>query len=337
MPHPDTAPLAATRPWVPLLAVAILASVGFALASDSFLTPFNIYVILANATLLALIGFSQMTVLAVGEFNLAVGSIGALVGVAVGYLLIAVGLPLVPALLGGLLLGALCGLLNGVLVTLFQVGGFIITLATGGAFAGIALATTQTVPYTGLPTLLNQFGTGRYGAMPFVLIVALGVAVWLGVLYRWRRTGRMMLAVGGNPEAAELSGLSPRRAVLWAHTLSGLLAGMAGIVAMAQLHEANPTAGAGWLIQSFTIPIIGGTLLTGGEISVIGILVASLILATINDGLILLNVDPIWIRLVEGVLVFAAVLFGRAQLASIRRLVGRIRFGGGTVPAGGRP
>ena len=153
--------------------------------------------------------------------------------------------------------------------------------------------------------------------------MALIAAAALGTMYRWRRTGRMMLAVGGNPEAAELSGLSKTQAIVWAHTLSGLLAGTAGVVAMAQLHEANPSAGTGWLIQSFTLPIIGGTLLTGGEVSIVGILVAGLILATINDGLILVNVNAIWITLVEGVLIFLAVLLGRSRFLDLGRLIQR--------------
>lgn len=306
-------PPRARRPWVPLLAVALVSSAGFALVSGQFFTPFNVYVILSSATLLSLIGFSQLTVLAVGDFSLAVGSIGSLVGVVAGHLMVTRGLPLAPALAASLALGLLCGSINGALVAMSGVGGFVITLATGGAFAGIALAVTETVPYTGLPPMLNGFGTGRLGPLPAVLAVGLLVAVWLSVLYGWRRTGRMMLAFGGNPDAARLSGLSRTAALMWGHSLSGLLAGAAGIVAMAQLHEANPSAGSAWLIQSFTIPIIGGTLLTGGEVSIVGILVASLILATINDGLILANVDAIWVTLVEGVLVFLTVLLGRSR------------------------
>lgn len=309
------------QPWVSLLLVAVAASIGFALLSDRFLTAFNIYVILSSATLLALIGFSQMIVLGVGEFSLAVGAIGELVGVVTGYMLVTRGVPLAAALVGGLAFGTFCGLVNGVLVGTTGVGGFVITLATGGGCAGVALATTETVPYTGLPPLLNLFGTGRLGPIPYVLVVALIAAAALGTMYHWRRTGRMMLAVGGNPEAAELS---------------GLLAGAAGVVAMAQLHEANPSAGTGWLIQSFTIPIIGGTLLTGGELSIIGILVASLILATINDGLILVNVNPIWITLVEGVLIFLAVLLGRSQNLDFRRII-QSALRSRSVPAGGRP
>ena len=311
----------ARRPWVPLLFVAILASIGFAALSDRFLTGFNIYVVLSSATLLSLIGYSQLTVLSVGEFSLAVGGIGEFVGIVVGFLLVTCNVPLLPAILAGLVTGVVCGLINGFLVARSGVSGFVITLATGGAFAGLSLAITQTAPYTGLPPLLNHFGTGRIGPVPYVISLAIIAAILLGVLYRWRQAGRTMLAVGGNREAAALSGLSQQAALLWGHALSGLLAGAAGILAMAQLHEANPSAGTDWLIQSFTIPIIGGTLLTGGSVSVFGILIASLILATINDGLILVNVNPFWVTLVEGLLVFLAVLLGRAQEWRIYRWI----------------
>ena len=333
---PPDAPRNARPPWVSLLAVAVLASVGFALGSAQFLTAFNIYVILSSASLLAIIGFSQMVVLAVGEISLAVGAIGELAAVVTGHLLVTRGVPLAPALVGGLAFGTVLGLVNGLLVATTGVGGFVITLATGGACAGIALAITETVPYTGLPAAFNAFGTGRLGPLPFVLIVAAVAAVALGTLYRWRRTGRAMLAVGGNAEAAELSGLSRRRAIVTAHALSGLLASAAGLVAMAQLHEANPNSGTGWLIQSFTLPVIGGTLLTGGELSVVGILVAALILATINDGLILVNVNPVWITLVQGALIFMAMLLGRFRGLDLGRLTGGL-LRGRAAPAGGRP
>jgi ribose transport system permease protein len=298
---------------VPLLGVMLLASVVFTLISSEFLTTFNIYVILSSAALLAVIGLSQLSVLSVGEFSLAVGGIGEFSAVIVGYLLVRRGVPLAPALLAGLAVGTAAGFVNGVLVAKSGVSGFIVTLATGGAFAGASLAITETSPYTGLPHVFNSFGTGRLSFLPYCLGATLVVAVVVAVLYRSRPAGRRMLAVGGNAEAAELSGLSKTRAIIWAHSLSGLLASIAGVIAMAQLHEANPSAGTDWLIQSFAIPIIGGTALAGGSVSVGGVLVAAVILATINDGLILSDVDPFWVTLVEGLLIFVAVLLGRAQ------------------------
>lgn len=301
------------QPWIPLLAVAIAWSVALSLVSNRFLTSFNIYVVLSNAALLSVIGFSQLTVLSVGEFSLAVGGIGELAGVIVGFLLASHGIPLVPAVAAGLLAGAGCGFLNGLLVAKSGVSGFVITLATGGAFSGGALAITHNNAFTKLPAALNVFGYGRLWFVPYIASAALIVAVALSAMYRWRRIGRLLLAVGGNAEGAELSGLSKTEAIIWAHTLSGLLAAVAGTMAMAQLHEANASAAIGWLIQSFTVPIIGGTSLSGGSVSIVGVLVAGLILAAINDGLLLLNVNPYWITLVEGVLVFLAVLLGQAQ------------------------
>jgi ribose transport system permease protein len=315
-------------PWVPLVGIALVASVVLAIVSEEFLSSANGYVILSSAALVCVIGFSQLIALSVGEFSLAVGGIGTFTAIVLGNLLVKQGVPLAPALLGALVVGAVCGFVNGVLVAKSGVNGFIITLATGGAFAGIALGITQTTPYTGLPQALTTFGTGRAGPFPYLMIATIVVALGLGAMFRWFRVGRMMLAVGGNPEAAALSGLSPARAVIWAHTLSGLMAGIAGIMATAQLHEANPSVGTEWLISSFTVAIIGGTVLSGGSVSVLGLFVASLILATINDALVLLNVNPYWVTLVEGLLVFVAVVLGRGSIVQfLRNVVAGLRPG----------
>jgi ribose transport system permease protein len=311
-------------PWAPLVGVALLASVVFIVLSNEFLRTFNVYTILSAAALMAVVGFAQVTVLSVGEFSLAVAGIGSLTGVIVGNLLVKQGVPLVPAIVIGLALGALCGLANGLLVARSGVDGFIITLATGGGFAGLTLAITKSQPYSNLPGVVNSVGTGRIAFIPYILVVTVLVAAALGALYRWRKTGRTMLAVGGNAEAAELSGLSAARAKVWAHTLSGLLSGVAGVMAMAMAHEADPNAGVDWLIQSFTVAIIGGTALAGGIVSIGGVLVAALILAIINNGLVLVNVTPFWMTFVEGVLVFAAVVLGRAaNWQTFRGVLGR--------------
>lgn len=311
-------------PWVPLLVVILVGSVVMSLVTSQFLTTFNIYVILSEAALLALVGLSQLTVLSVGEFSLAVGGIGGLTGVVVGYLLVNDVMALGPALIIGLALGAAAGLANGVLVAKSGVNGFVITLATGGAFAGISLAITHSDLYTDFSRTLDRFGAGKWGFFPYILVATILISLALGALYRWHRVGRMMLAVGGNAEAAELSGLSPARAIIWAHLLSGLLAAGAGIMAAAKLHQIDPTTGAEWLITSFAVAIIGGTALTGGSISITGVLVASIILATINNSLILLEVNRFWVTLVEGLLVFVAVVLGRGgNFDLLRNLVGR--------------
>ena len=123
--------------------------------------------------------------------------------------------------------------------------------------------------------------------------------------------GRELLAFGGNPQAAELSGISRERVVVSAHVLSGLLAAAAAVLAVAQLGSAQPTIGADWLLLSFAAPIIGGAALTGGHISVLGTMFAVLLLGLIQNGMVLAKVDPYWVQFVLGALILAAVGLNR--------------------------
>lgn len=300
-------------PWAPLLAVVVVGSAIVASVNRQFLTPSNAYVVIASASLLCIIGLAQVMVLSVGEFSLAIGGIGALSGVAMGYLLVERGAPLLAAVFVAMLVGTIAGLANGLLITRSGVDGFVITLASGGAFTGLALGITETQPYNGLPEAFTVFGTGRIGFVPYLAFATIGLSAAAAAFFRWHRVGRLLLAVGGSREAAALSGLSPARAVVAAHTLSGLLAGAAGVMAAAQLHEANASVGAEWVITSFTVAIIGGTSLSGGVVSIGGLIIAGLILALIKDALVMLSVNPLWVALTQGALILAAVFFGRSN------------------------
>jgi ribose transport system permease protein len=299
---------------MPLLITVAMGGIVLSVLNDRFLTSFNVYVILSDAAILFVIGAAQLVVLSVREFNLAVGGIGALAGIALGWALSGSGVPLVVAILLCLAVGAACGWLNGIIVSTSKVNGFIVTLATGGVFSGIAVGATESRPYTVFPDALATFGQGRWGFVPYLLLCAIAVAILMAVLYRWARLGRSFLAVGGNPEAAELSGLKPGRAAVWAHTLSGLLAAVAGLMVVAKVQSARPTSGADWLIESFVVAIIGGTSLLGGVVSIAGALVAALVLAVIHDGLIVSDVNEYWVTAINGLVIFAAVLLGGAQL-----------------------
>lgn len=298
-------------PWFPLFVTVILGSIAYGSLKGQFFTQFNVFVILSEAAILFVIGAAQLVVLSVGEFNLAVGGIGALSGITLGYLAQDGRYPLVLGVAATLAVGALCGLLNGLVVALSKVNSFIVTLATGGLFSGIALGATSAAAYTQFPGALVRFGQGHWGFVPVLILGAAVTAIYLSVLYRWRPLGRAFLAVGGSRETAELSGLSSRRAVVWAHALSGLLAAVAAAMSVANIQSASPSAGSTWLIESFVIAIIGGTSLVGGVVSVTGALVAALLLAVIQDALIVSNVNPYWVTAINGLVVFVAVLFGR--------------------------
>lgn len=298
-------------PWMPLLVTALLAGVVLSTVKDEFATSYNLFVILQAAAGYALIGFASMVVLAVRDISLAVGGLGSLCAVVFGWAVQDAGWGPWAAAGLALLVGALCGLVNGLVIVGTGLTGFVVTLATGTALTGLALGLTSSAAFTEIPASWTSLGQGRLGFMPAIALITLGVAVVLLVLYRWVPIGRRMLATGGNPEAARLSGISGTHALVTAHVLSGVLAAIAAVVFVGRLGSASPDLGSTWVLISFAVPIIGGTALAGGRVSVPGALVAACVLSFINDALILLDVSQYGVLFAQGALVFVAVLAGR--------------------------
>ncbi|MDW6024876.1 ABC transporter permease [Mesorhizobium sp. BAC0120] len=297
--------------WSGLLGAIVLGVVVLSWLSPAFLTEFNIYVMLRSFCVALLVGFAQMVTLAVGQMNIAVGALGGLVAITVGGLMETFGLPIAVAVPVAVGIGALGGLLNGVLTARTGINGFIITLATASAFTGINLGITQSIPYYKLPPAFVAFGSERIFGFPFLLIAPVIVAALLALFLARTIPGRHLLAVGGNPQAAELSGISRDRTIMLAHVLSGTLAGGAAVLAVAQLGSAQPSIGTDWLLISFAAPIIGGAALTGGNVSVFGTSLAVILIALIENGMVLANVDPYWVQFLLGALILAAVWLNR--------------------------
>jgi ribose transport system permease protein len=305
--------------WAGLAAIFVFGSVAAALLSPSFLTEFNIYVMLRSASVELLVAFSQMIVLAIGQMNLAVGALGGLVAVLFGATLQLLGLPLPLAIVVALLIGFAGGLINGLLTTRTGINGFIITLATGSAFTGINLGITQSRPFHGVPAEFVAFGDSRWGFVPALLWPSLIVAPLLAIFLYRLKSGRKLLAVGGNARAAELSGVSTVAMIILAHTISGGLAGLAAVLTVCQLGAAQPEIGSNWLLISFAGPIIGGTSLAGGYVSIPGSMLAVLVIALIENMLVLMRVDPYWVRFALGGLVLVTVGLNRWRVLQIGR------------------
>ncbi len=310
--------------WAPLLLATLAAGIVLSFVSRQFGTTFNIYTILQTAAIYAAIGLSQMVVLAVADMSLAVGGIAGLATIVVGGLYGAEHWPVALAIAAGIGLGLACGLVNGLIIVTMRLSGFIVTLATGTAFTGIAYGITSATPYSTIPPALVSLGQGRVSFFSYLLLPAIALTIAVGAGFRWLPIGRSLLAVGGNREAALLSGISRARAIVVAHTLSGVLAGITAVMYIGVLQSATPATGSDWLIISFAVPIIGGTALAGGEAPAAGCFVAAIVLAAINNVLIVLNVNTEAVEMAEGLLIFAAVISGRLG-QSIRRpsLMGR--------------
>lgn len=303
--------------WSGILLAIIAGTVALSLTAPSFLTEFNQFVLLRSICVSLLVAFSQMIMLGVGQMNLSVGSLGGLVAVIAGGMMDALGIPAPIAILAALALGGAAGALNGWLTVRTGINGFIITLATASAFAGINLGLTKAVPFYNLPEAFVAFGNGRLGPFPLLLVVPLLATFALALFFSRAIPGRHMLAVGGNPQAAQLSGLSVDRAIVLAHVLSGLLAAAAGILAVAQLGSAQPTIGSDWVVISFAAPIIGGASLSGGSISIVGTLLAVVLIGLIQNAMVLLAVDPYWVTFLLGALILAAVWINRFRASRL--------------------
>jgi len=303
--------------WFGLFAVVLAALIVIDVLRPDFLSPFNIFVLLDTVALSTLIALSQMVVIALGQMNLSVGSIGGLVAIAFAGVMQVWGVPPLLAVVGGLLLGAACGAFNGVLTARAGLSAFIVTLATMAAFKGINLGITQAQPFYNIPASVKAAGNAGIGPVPVLLIPALLAALLVGWMLARLPIGRQMLAVGGNAPAAELSGIRAPRVIIVTHVISGVLAAAAGMMAVARLQLGQPTIGDDWLIPSFAAPVIGGTLLAGGHASVAGTIGGVMLVALIAQALVLFRVDPYFVQLLLGLLILAAVGLARMRAAQV--------------------
>jgi ribose transport system permease protein len=302
--------------WAGLLVAVVVAGAVLAALYPNFTSNFNAYVLLRAFAVAAIVGFAQMITLAIGEMNLSVGALGGMISVGLGLMLERWGVPIAVAVVVALLAGLAGGLITGGLIAATGISGFVITLALASAFAGVSLGVTESKPFYNLPPALVDFGRGRiFGVVPYVALVAVAVGAALVLLLARAPLGRRLLAMGGNRHAAELSGISVRACVIWAYVLAGGLVALATVIAVAQLGSAQPTVGADWVLASFAAPIIGGAALQGGSVSVTGTALAAMLIALIQNGLVLAEADPFWVQLLLGLLILIGVGMGRLRFA----------------------
>lgn len=298
-----------------LVAISIAAVVGLGVVSggDS-LTGNSTRVLLQYLAVPILIGLAQMVVLAVGELNLAVGAMGGFAAVATGVLMVDHGVPMPVAVMAGFGIATLSGLANGLLIVLTRISGFVVTLATLTILGGAQYWLAGSSAVSGYSSSLKDFGQAAIGGrIPVILVVALLVAVAISVFLHHARSGRRMLATGGNPVAARLSGISNDRSLVLAHTLSGAIVGVAAILTVASEPGVSKDTGASWLLPSFAAPIIGGALLTGGTVVVLGTVLAALILRLVESYRAEFGLETAWVDLVTGAVVLGTVVVGKVR------------------------
>lgn len=310
--------------WVGPAVVTLLAIIIIAAFQPSFLSPFNIQVLLSAIAINMMIALGQLVIIGIGQMNLSLGTLGGLVAVCFAGLMEVYGLhPLVAVAAGGLL-GIIGGAINGWIIARTGISAFIITLATLQLFKGINLGISEAQPFYGIPDSVKAFGnTVMLGPIPWLVLPMLVVAAAIWVILNRLRIGRYMLAYGGNRTAAELSGMSTTATIVWAHALSGLLAAIAGMMLVARLQLGQPTIGDDWLIASFAAPVIGGAVLAGGQVSVVGTFFGVVIIAIITQALVIFAINPFVVQIVLGGLILWAIGMNRLRELRVAKMMGR--------------
>jgi ribose transport system permease protein len=280
----------------------------------SFMSPFflripNLFNVFQQISVIAILALGSTLVIISGGIDLSVGSVLALGGAVCAWAFVDQGLPLPFAIVLGLGIGAVVGLVNGLLITVGKLPPFIATLANLSVARGLALVITEGKPISGFPEWFRNIATfDLFGVVPLsVILVVLLYA--LGAAYlRYRPAGRAIYAIGGNEEVARLSGLHVGKAKLKLYTAAGVLSALGGLVLTARLNSIQPTAGAGAELDVIAAVVIGGASLSGGQGSVSGTLIGALIIGVLRNGLNLLNVSSFWQQVVIGAVIAIAVM-----------------------------
>jgi ribose transport system permease protein len=289
------------------LVALLLLWVAMSVLSPVFFTAQNMLNVGIQAAVVAILAFGQTFVIVSAGIDLSVGSVAALAAVVTGYAASMQGLNPVVAILLGIATGVGAGLVSGTLTAYGKLPAFIATMAMLSIARGLALVLSNGIPLA-QSDAVAWFGKtiGGWLPMPVVIMVVLGLLATfiLGRTY----TGRAMYAIGGNEEAARLSGINVRHQKLIIYALSGLFAAIAGLVLAGRLVSGQPQAAAGYELDSIAAVVIGGASLAGGTGRAFGTFVGALVLAVIRNGLNLLNVSSFWQQVVIGAVIALAVL-----------------------------
>jgi ribose transport system permease protein len=267
------------------------------LTTENFLTSTNIFNVLRAFSWIAITAFGEILVIIIAGIDLSVGSTMALAGLVTGFAYRA-NQPMLVGLLAGILTGALVGVVNGLIVTKGKLPAFIATLGTLSIGRGLCYGLTNGQPITELPDsfrLLGQYDLPVMGVnIPLPAIYMVVLAVIMGFFLARTIWGYRIYALGGNEQATALSGINVGRLKLLVFTLSGLLAGIGGVIMTARLGVAAPTAANGYELDVIAAVFIGGASTSGGEGSIVGALMGAAIMQVLRNGLVLLGFPAYW-------------------------------------------
>ena len=308
------------------LIALVLLCVGISLMSDKFLTVDNTWNVMRQISVNICISVGMTMVILIAGIDLSVGSILALTGAIAAGLLksgiqlhsanLYIGFTILGCILAGLIVGSLMGLFNGWTITKFKVPPFVATLAMLTIARGLTMLWTKGFPISNLGDSFDYIGTGWFLGIPLPVWVSGIIVIVAVVITKKTVLSRYIYAIGGNENAAKLSGININKVKLTVYAISGLLAAVGGILVTSRLDSAQPNAGISYELDSIAAVVIGGTSLSGGRGTIMGTVLGAIIIGVLNNGLVLLNVSPFWQQVVKGGVILLAVIIDKANSKS---------------------
>lgn len=296
-----------------ILLVFIVVCVIFGILNPVFFNPLNIINVIRQVSIIGVMAVGMTLVILLGLIDLSVGSIVVFAGIIAAGFQVKWGGSLFLSLVIPLLVGAGIGYFNGYVSTKGGIHPFIVTLGSMSIFRGATLLIAQGKPISGMSPAFRFIGAGMIGPIPFPVILFLGCVIIFGIMLKRTVFGRYIYAIGGNQEAALLSGIMVDRVKILTYTILGTLSGLSALILTSRLNSGELVAGQGYELDVIASVVIGGTSMMGGEGGVYGTLIGALLIGVISNGLNLLGVQPYWQMMVKGTIIILAVLMDRMK------------------------
>ncbi|MDD3777534.1 MAG: ABC transporter permease [Actinomycetota bacterium] len=287
-----------------LIILMIIIGVVVTIVNPNFLSVQNLFNIVLQVSVLGIISVGVSMILITGEFDLSVGPMISVLGLVFAIVIIRYNTFL--AIVAVMLLGMIIGAVNGFFVTRIKAHSFIITLALATVYTGAALLISGG-KYIALQGRFKFFVGRLFGVIPYPTIVFVIILILLFLTLRYIKFGRLLFAVGGNVEAAYLSGIKVRLYKTLVYSIAGGLYGIATIVLISQISVAYPTTGDPYTLNALAAVVVGGIALTGGKGSALGVFLGVVVFGLINNSMVIMNLDPFWREVVLGLIILLAV------------------------------
>lgn len=281
--------------------------------SPAFLKPMNIINIIRQITLIAIVGFGVTMIIITTGIDLSSGSVIAVAGIVASHFAHPDQYPLIVPILMGLLVGLIAGAINGFFVAFVKLPAFIATLGMMLSFRGVAYILSGGHPITNFTSEFDFIGSGRWLGIPVMIYVLLGVGALSYVILRHTKTGKCIYAIGGNQQAAVVSGINVKKNLMFVYSYAGMMSAVSGILLASRLSSGQPTAGLTYEMDAISGAVIGGTSLAGGIGSIQGTIIGALIIGVLNNGMDLMHINAYYQQVTKGVIIVLAVILDRAR------------------------